>query len=355
VRPRILLRTHYQAHEPRLIIAAVTHASKPTEGHDEGRVAARLETWARANGFVISTPGATYAVANARQLGVLSSTNRWTALGMSFAFLNQVYPPGTGELTPVLTAPEERLYLKTYLIGAGALPVEFASWLLKHGSVTDDQLRRDAILEKLAVAALGEYLRITTDTRDRTFIRHEKDRLAKIDYAAITKRHKRYPFLTTMRRLRLLEHSARSADDNLIRPDSGGRLAALSRTVPDIESLERLIRTLKLQPLLDLELREYSRGDLPQVDSPLKLLLRAYDFAIRHGMQACALNFLDDVLAATIPTSTLQRSPTAEELLAPWHKALPGEIRFHVDRRGKRAFVLLSERSINHIAAERLS
>ena len=93
MRPRILLRTHYQADEPRLIIASAVHCSSPTESRDEGRIAAQLQKWARSNGFIISVPGAIYAVGNSRQLGLLNNVNRWTARGLAFAYFDEQMHP----------------------------------------------------------------------------------------------------------------------------------------------------------------------------------------------------------------------------------------------------------------------
>ncbi|MGH9428990.1 MAG: hypothetical protein ACRD2L_22115, partial [Terriglobia bacterium] len=113
--PRVLLRTHYQANEPRLVIATATRCSSPTESRSEDTIAAALEKWAHDNAYTLSTPGAVYAVGNARQLGLLNKSNRWTSSGLAFAFLNRQLPPRVGEESRSLTPVEERLYLKLYL------------------------------------------------------------------------------------------------------------------------------------------------------------------------------------------------------------------------------------------------
>jgi len=245
---------------------------------------------------------------------------------------------------------EERLYLKTYLIGAGALLVKFTTWLLERGSTTAEQLRKGSIIEHLMIDVLDDYLSLAREVRDRAAIRHEKDRLSREDYSSATKRHKRYPLLKTMLRLRLLRGNADNGEVDQIQPDSSGRLAAMSRAVPNIEELERLIRSNKLQETLDVEMREYARNDLPMYQKPLALLHDAYSFAMELGMQACPLSFLDDILRAAFPTSPGAQPLGAEQLLEPAHKESPGEVRFHVDRRGQRAFVVLSERALQGLS-----
>jgi hypothetical protein len=332
-----------------LIIAAVTRCSSPTESRSEDTIASSLEKWARNNEYKISTPAAIYAVGNARQLGLLRGTNHWTAFGLAFAFLGRFVPSLLGPRSRFLTSVEDRLYLKVYLIGAGALVIKFAKWLLQRGPVTNDQLRAESVVERLMSEALDDYLTLATEIRDRTEIRHERERLSHTEYVASTKRHKRYPLLRTMQRLHLLKQNDDGEDGAVIESDAGGRLASLSRALPDVKTLERLIRCDKLQETLDIEMREFTRQDLPRREKPMEVLVHAYTFAMECGMQACSLSFLNDVLGSVFPTSPSVRRPIAEQMLEPIHREQPGEIRFHVNRRGQRAFVLLSKTAIDHL------
>jgi len=348
VRPRLLFRTHYQANEPRLLIAAVTRCTSPTESRSENAAAAALERWARNHQYTISTPGAVYAIGNARQLGLLNKTNRWTATGLAFGLLDRWSPPPAGAESKMLLPREDRLFLKVYLLGAGALVVHFANWLLNKGSTTGSQLREESILQKLTLQVLDDYLQLATNIRDRAAIRHERERLARTEYSARTKRDKRYPLLTAMLRLRLLQ-SDDTDDSNVIRPDHNGRLAALARVIPSIQALERLARGDSILRELDLELKEYTRTDLMGSMTPAQVLLRAYEFAIERGMQACSLMYLDDVLTSVFPGRPTAQQWKSEEMLTIVHKTNPGDVRFHVDRQGRRAFVLISSSAMKHV------
>lgn len=347
MQPRILLRTHYQADEPSLIIAGITKCCSPTESRDEESVAAALKRWGDRNQYTISSPAAMYAIDNARHLGFLTKANRWSASGLALAFLQKL----TGRESARELAPlEERLYLYAYLRGGGALVVAFAKWLLKVGTTTDEQLRKEAVLERLLAETLDEYLALAVEVRDRTRLRNERDRLRTLRYASSTKRHKRYPLLTTMHRLRLLVMD--EGDDlKAIRPDTFGRLAALCRVIPTIAELERLVREDILQRRVDAEMGEASRRDLPNVGGASTVLLSAYDFAMQKGLQACPLQFLDEVLIVAFPSTASKASPQAEQILEPIHKQHPGVVRFHVDRRGKRAFVLIGAEALRSLTA----
>src|SRR6266705_2786374 len=286
-----------------------------------------------------------YAIDNARHLGFLTKANRWSGSGLALAFLEKL----TGREPARELAPlEERFYFYAYLRGGGALVVAFAKWLLKVGMTSDEELRKEAVLERLLAETLDEYLILAVEVRDRTQLRNERDRLRTLRYASSTKRHKRYPLLTTMRRLRLLDMD--EGDELKIRPDPSGRLAALSRVIPTVAELERLLRADALHRRLDVEMREASRKDLPNVGSATTTLLSSYEFAMQKGLQVCPLQFLDEVLIAAFPSTASNASPQADQILEPIHKQHPGVVRFHVDRRGKRAFVLIGTEALQSLA-----
>lgn len=343
MRPRILLRTHYQADEPRAIIAAATECSSPTQSRHEDAVAAALVKWAKANDYTLSIPGAVYAVGNARSLGLLNASHRWTATGLAFGYIHSVSPGTTGRDALTLTTQAERLYLRCYLENAGALLIKFGQWLIRRGGTTDDELRTGSVIEGLLIEALDEYLTIAIDIRDRTVIRQERERLSRSDYASSTKRHKRYPLLTTMWRLRLLVFDKVSEQRTGVSPDPDKRLVRLLAALPDVTTLERACRDRALDGVIDTLVNETEQTDRPGRPNTPALVSGAYRFAMDRGLQACPLSYLDDLLFAyaSVGTQTSGKRMSAEDVLEPLHKQYPADVRFHVDRRGRRAFVLI--------------
>ncbi len=238
MRPRILLRTHYQADEPRVIIAAATKCASPTESRTEDAVAARLKRWATGNQFTLSLPGATYAVGNARALGLLNDSHRWTAVGIAFAYIDA---KNAASESVSLCLPEQRLFLKCLLTAGGGLVVKFAEWLISRGTTSDDELREHSVVEKLMIEALDEYLKLATDIRDRTAIRRERDRLSRSEYVSSTKRHKRYFLLRALQRVHLLQVEESDGSRTTVAPDKQGRLAALCTAIPDGYASQRVL------------------------------------------------------------------------------------------------------------------
>ena len=336
MRPRLMIRTHYQAAEPRVLIAAITQCTTPTVSRDEQVVARTLVSWARLVGRTLSLPGAIYALGNSRTLGLLSRTNRWTAAGLGFGYIHS-RSPTHDDWEPELSFSERYLFLKRYLIGGGALIIKFGAWLLQQGRTTHEQIRDSSLLERLYTDILNDYLQLATQIRDRTAIRQQRDRLARIRYSALTKRHKRYPLLAAMRRLDLLNQAKGE-----FTPDGRGQLQRLVGAVPDVRTLERLVQDRRvhaavLHVLGEVRVEDYSAP----VDATLA---SAYRYALNTGLQLCPLEFLEDMLCAV---SAGQRVPStadsAEQCLDRWRHRFPGQVRFHVDRRGRRAFVTVTD------------
>jgi hypothetical protein len=230
------------------------------------------------------------------------------------------------------------------LENGGALLIKFGQWLLKRVGTTDDELRTESVIERLLIEALDEYLTIATDIRDRTAIRKERERLSRSDYASSTKRHKRYPLLTTMKRLRLLVFDEVGDQRTRVSPDPEQRLVRLLKVLPDVTTLERCCRERTLEAAIDTALNDAEQADRPGRPNTATLMADAYRFAMERGLQACPLSYLDDLLFAyaLVGTRASAKPVTAEGVFEPLHKQYPTDVRFHVDRRGRRAFVLIS-------------
>lgn len=341
--PRLLLRTHYQADEPRIIVRLVTRCASATVSRHDETLAASLKKevlgWNPHPAFGL--PAAMYAVSNAQTLGFLNSSNRWTAPGLGLAFIESGEPNGLPAPSLDLSGAEARLYLVQYLLGTGALALHFGAWLLKERETSDAVLGRNKMIEKLIVRTLEDYLALARDAGSRSAIRRERDRLRETRYDEKTRRHKRRPIIATLRRLRLLQVLP---DGATICPDGEGRLATLLRLIPNTEELERVaVRRDRLRHVVS---QVYASGSGPEpAQNWSSTVCRGYQFAVGLGLQACPLEFLNDALfvGGGQDSSDDRYGGPAEKLLTELHQRVPREVRFHVDRRGRRAFVVLSD------------
>jgi hypothetical protein len=159
-----------------------------------------------------------------------------------------------------------------------------------------------------------------------------------------------------MERLQLIVCVDDNRHQRVISPDPAGRLAATLKAIPDIPTLERLCRDNALNTALTEALGGFSNNGAPQGRPVASHIVDSYRFAIQRGLQACPLQYLDEVLFAFHMASG--GLLTAEPILERLRRRYPNEVRFHVNRRGRRAFVLIGsgleldlERLLDHPAA----
>jgi hypothetical protein len=159
-----------------------------------------------------------------------------------------------------------------------------------------------------------------------------------------------------MQRLQLIAWGDDSSSQRTISPDPDGRLATILRLIPNVAALERLCRDNALDSVLTETLGSHDNGEVPQRGAPASHIVDSYRFAIHCGLQACPLQYLDEVLFAFHmgPGGLVPSEPILEQL----RRRYPNDVRFHVNRRGQRAFVLIGsgreldlERLLNHPAA----
>jgi hypothetical protein len=147
-----------------------------------------------------------------------------------------------------------------------------------------------------------------------------------------------------MERLKLVVTEQEDGHRTSVSPDPAGRLASLMTLIPDVAVLERLCNSDALDEVIDDVVSERGTTESPSGSNFATLLAGAYRLAINRGLQACPLSYLEDVVFAYVrrdPLVSVERT-SAESILESLHRRLPNDVRFHVDRRGRRAFVLIS-------------
>jgi hypothetical protein len=126
-----------------------------------------------------------------------------------------------------------------------------------------------------------------------------------------------------------------------IAPDPSGELRSIIQAIPEIKTLEKYCKSGGIREVIDQ--LEYGMK-VESVRSPQigPLIAGAYEFAMNRGLQACPLDYLEDVLFAFVKRNDSSKGITAERLFDSLRSRFPNEVRFHVDRQGRRAFVLVS-------------
>jgi hypothetical protein len=350
MQPRLVFRTHYQVDEPAFLRLIVHRCSSPVRSrYDESvEVALTREVTKRTKEFNNAAAG--YAVDLAHGLDVLTEQNVWTPKGHLLSIFSA---PRNGDWEAELTLDErERLgYLRIFLEGDGAALLFLARRVVNHGAVPNSDGDWNRLAEQMIVEIYKEYLELTTAPGDRVALRHEIDRVSK-GYQGKSGSHKLFIHLQAMYRIGLLARSS-LATRRYIAPTSvsPSPLEALVAEVPNAYALEQVAKDGRWIDVAARVLGHRLVSDVKDHDGFWSVLSAAYRDIMSTGVPLCPLSTLVEALQLDerqdgVPT----RDTVIEEIESAQRKA-SRDIRFHVDRRGRPAFIRLSDEFVaRHLA-----
>jgi hypothetical protein len=341
MKARVLYRTHYQVEEPAYMTILVTICTSPLQGGYAEEIAQRLarEISSRGRGFNVAA--AAYAVDLARGLGLLNENNTWTDKAQLLALHGAMGRAGTAtELE--LDAPKRLTYFRIFLEADGAALLHIARTALP-----GDSLPRNHDWNGFAGAMFREifsdYLGVTADISDRLALRKEIDRLGS-PFTGKTGWHKSYIHLQTMFRLGLL-HRRDLRNREYVAVDSMRvMLSDLVRLVPSVVALEEIIQQGRWA---EIAASVFQLGAAPAIstDRVLQLAAVTYRSILATGVPLCPLSALVDAIQIHLMASGCH-ALTAKDILntiSGLQKRRPRDVRFHVDRRGRVAFMKMSD------------
>lgn len=338
MRPRLIGRTHYQVDEPaflRLLVLRYTVASKSDYSE---RVAERL-----AKALQFNVPAANYAVDLARALGLLNENMTWTARAQVLNAL-RINPTDDRELS----LPERIFFLLHFLDEDGAALQFFARLLLRIDSVPPSDRAWPAIANELVLSVYEEYLPLTGDTAERIALRHVIERRRKAPYEGKSGPHQTFIHLQILQRAGLLlRDDTAETRTYRIEPGQGRRaLASLLDGLPDVSALEDAVRARRTIETTAAMVEEQLPGKRAArviiSDEELFERLRiVYQAVTATGVNLCPIETIMETLQirSLSQGEGLLGSDDLSQGLQRLRKAHPFDIRFHVDRAGRPAYL----------------
>lgn len=337
MQPRLVFRTHYQVDEPAFIRVLLVDATSPVRSDYPERVALKLSTQLRKEGFSFNAAAARYAVDLARAVEAISEQNSWTASGHLLAMTAEREALSTLNLTPA----ERLAYLKTFLEGDGAAMLYLGRQVLEKGSLPGHE-DWNTIAQAMVVDVYDESLRLTSATADRVALRRDLDRFRQRGFAGKTGSHKMFVHLQTMFRIGLLTR----LDGGHSRVYSTADSAALTRfcdAVGDLLRLEEIVRDSRwadvAAAMLDIALDRESL----EPENLLAAVRGPYERISSTGIAICPISAIFDAIQieALLEHRHVGRA-NLEANLGALQRARPRDVRLHVDRAGRPAFIKLS-------------
>lgn len=338
MRPRLVFRTHYQVDEPAYLNVLVLHATSPVRSDYPERVAQTLATHLQRQGISFNIAAAGYAVDLARSVGVINEQNSWTAAGHLLAHVaRRGDDPAALDLTPA----ERLAHLKIFLEGDGAAMLYLARQVLEEGSLPGDA-DWNAVAQSMVLDVYEQSLKLTSATADRVALRRELDRLRKHGFTGKTGSHKMFVHLQSMYRVGLLS-----------RPSAGhGRFYAaadplalqrFSDAIGDLLRLEEIVRESRWADVAAAMLDASQDDGMISPDELLDLVRGPYQNISATGIAICPISAVFDAIqiAALLEQRHIGRS-SLEAGLGALQRGRPRDVRLHVDRAGRPAFIKLS-------------
>jgi hypothetical protein len=338
VQPRLVFRTHYQVDEPAYLSVLVLHATSPVRSDYSERVAQTLATYLQKQGTSFNIAAAGYAVDLARSLGLINEQNSWTAAAHLLAHIAH----RDGDHAALDLRPAERLaYLKVFLEGDGAAMLYLARRVLEQDSLPGDD-DWNTIAQSMVLDVYEESLKLTSATADRVALRRELDRLRRQGFSGKTGSHKMFVHLQSMYRIGLLS-----------RPNAGqGRSYAASNppalqrfcdAVGDLLRLEGIVRESRWADVAAAILDARHDDGTIGPDELLDSVRDPYQDITATGIAICPISAVFDAIqvSALLERRHIERA-ALETSLGVLQRERPRDVRLHVDRAGRPAFIKLS-------------
>ena len=352
--PRVLFRTHYQVDEPAFAERVVARCTSPVESTYDATVAERLARDVQACGKSFNVAAARYAVDLARGLSVLNTNNVW---GENGHLINLVARVGDGPWNTELplTSEEKLLHFRLFLEADGAALLFLARLLLAERQLPPEESHWNELARQMFVQVYSEYLAVTSPTADRVSLRTEIDRLKARGYTGKSGAHKVFLHLQTLYRLDLLDRvSASSERQYRLSEEGAARLVRLLNEIPDIRALEEVVREHRY---VEVAARVYDLASESRALSPrgaLTYLLPAYRRVVATGVAICPLAPIIEATQISLLVGGTRSVGYSEllDLLKQEQANRVREIRFHQDRRGRPAFLKISDELVRDLAPE---
>ena len=366
MKPRIILKTHSGVRRPGIFSVLVTRCTSATKVAYQEDVVKKLAEELKGvpreylKGASFGERGAAFHavwMSKPQQLGILTSNLFWSAKGHVIRVLTKCDKNIDVRDCLDLSPAEQLIYLKDYLEGDGAILIGLARELLGRGQLTDDELIQTDLLERLLHAIWEEYLDLSANVTERVELRLKLERQ---NYPPSTRRHKIYPHLIPLEDFGLVERTTVNNTDVFVPAIQHGKapLNHLVEQLGNVSKLEESIAKGELPQILAKVMFPGHRQFFKEDDKGIltRCVLETYHIVEASGVPICPLDAITDASYAIMleRNNILVTKQHIQELLTELEVGHPQDVRFHVDRFGLPAYVVISNDLVNNIlTAER--
>lgn len=357
MQPRLAFRTHYQVDEPAYMEFLIKLCTSGVQSTYTEVVARKLTQEIRARCKDFNEAAGRYAVDLARALGLITPNNAWTDKGFLVDLIAEVND-GEPEEQLSLSLPEKLLHFRVFFEADGAAFLFLARYLTEHTSLPCPGTTVNSLVREMFIEILSDYLSATNNTADRVALREKIERLRRKEYRGNSGPHKLFVHAQTLYRIGLVARNNTTSRVYYLPGDSQDMeqgLGSLLREVPNIFALEKAVTAHRLIEIAAYVLQiPYTLWNVGQREETLRLLAQFYRRTALTGVPLCFLSTLIEAIQITLlAKGILLTYDEALTLITEVQQKHPKEVRFHVDRRGRPAFVKISDEMVEALGAER--
>jgi hypothetical protein len=272
----------------------------------------------------------------ARGMGLLTRGWSLTGRGKAVAWLNHGAPAGTSkELSREVVA----ILLKYYLEADGALMLRLLQIVFERG-LDQAEFTRDDSVEQTILAVLNAYLSIEANLWERTRLK-QQIRTVERGYKRETRPHKIGPHLIPLVHFGLISREATATGSRFfVMREQRERLGTFLEALQSVEALEESIESSSLTGIVGklLEARDSRAIEIGAV------LAEAYEAVSEDVGGLAELATLREVVWAwAIGRGVLLPAEAIDEFIQENVHAMPRLMKYHVDRRGDVAFIVIDK------------
>lgn len=364
--PRFVFRTHYQVSEPAYVEFLIKLCTSPVQSSYREVVAKKLAVQiekrcktdgARGEGIRgFNEKAGEYAVDLARALELITPNHGWTGKGHLVNLIANVDETSPAEEVE-LNSAERLLHFRVFLEGDGAAFLFLGKYFLDHRSIQNihspDTV--NPLAQEMFIEVLKEYYALAVEPTERLTLRRHLESVRAKPFRGKGGTHKIKLHIQTLYRLGLLNSDGSSYE--LSKKNQGSSVSGLEmllRRIPNIPSLEKNIRQNQWLEIaadvfnLGLRRTESTEDILPTIAS-------YYRRVMESGTPLASLQTLIEATRIKIATDHMQiiSYELVESAILKAQKQNPKDLRFHVDRLGRPAFLKMSSRFAGSLAADK--
>lgn len=356
--PRFSLLLHYQVSRPGIFSVLLLECTSPSESLPEHVAAARLHgAFSGAKSQALSRRAAEYAVDMARSFGFLAEGLSWSWKGHVIgAIVREVKGEGMGMAEYLnLSRAEIIAFLRYYLETQGAVLLEVGRLLCERREISQAEFLQENLIEKVYEGIWKGYLPLAAELQDRLRIREklaEMERYKCRRYQPEVRRHKVLPIVGAMVDFGLVETVGRKDKRQFVVRETteGVPLERLVEELGDFATMERRLVNGEYYPIIRSCLGISAPSESPEREGTVikRELVKAYQAVKQEPSGLASIAAMEDLVSVKMLSSegNVITKGIVFELLEGAKVIEPTAIRFHVDRQGKRAYVVMSERGI---------